>query len=103
MTIGSKETVLIRIGESVREHRLLQNLTQTTVAARSGISLTALKHLERGEGATLGTFIQVCRTLNLDNWITGLKPMDTISPIAYADALKKSALKKRRRAHVQSR
>lgn len=100
MVVGTKDEILVRIGAALRAHRLEMNLTQAIVAARSGISLTALKHLENGEGATLGTFIQVCRTLNKDAWIVDLEPRETLSPIAYADALKKSAQKKRRRAHV---
>lgn len=100
MTIGSKEDVLKRIGAALREHRLMMNLPQAVVAARSGVSLTAVKHLENGEGATLGTFVLVCRTLNQDHWIAALEPKDVISPIAYADALKKATTKKRRRAHV---
>ena len=100
MTIGSKEDVLKRIGVALREHRLAMNLPQSVVAARSGVSLTAVKHLESGAGATLGTFVQICRTLNQDGWIAAIEPNDTVSPIAYADALKKATAKKRKRAHV---
>ena len=99
MVIGNKEKILQRIGASLKEHRLRQNVTQNMLAERAGISLTAVKRLENGTGATLGSFVQVCRILNLDRWIQDMEPTDTISPIAYADALKKSAQKKRRRAH----
>lgn len=100
MTIGTRETILQRIGVAVREHRLRKNITQKMLAERSGISLTAVKHLERGVGATLGSFVQACRTLGIDGWIAEIEPHDELSPIAYADALKKAAQKKRRRAHV---
>ena len=100
MTIGTRETILQRIGVAVREHRLRKNITQKILAERSGISLTAVKHLERGVGATLGSFVQACRTLGIDGWIAEIEPRDELSPIAYADALKKAAQKKRRRAHV---
>ena len=100
MTIGTRETILQRIGVAVREHRLRKNITQKMLAERSGISLTAVKHLERGVGATLGSFVQACRTLGIDGWIAEIDPHDELSPIAYADALKKAAQKKRRRAHV---
>jgi transcriptional regulator with XRE-family HTH domain len=100
MTIGTRETILQRIGVAVREHRLRKNITQRMLAERSGISLTAVKHLERGVGATLGSFVLVCRTLGIDGWIAEIEPRDELSPIAYADALKKAAQKKRRRAHV---
>lgn len=100
MTIGTRESILQRIGVAVREHRLRKNITQKMLAERSGISLTAVKHLERGVGATLGSFVQACRTLGIDGWIAEIEPRDELSPIAYADALKKAAQKKRRRAHV---
>ena len=100
MTIGTRETILQRIGVAVREHRLRKNITQKMLAERSGISLTAVKHLERGVGATLGSFVQACRTLGIDGWIAEIEPRDELSPIAYAEALKKAAQKKRRRAHV---
>ena len=100
MTIGTREAILQRIGVAIREHRLRKNITQRMLAERSGISLTAVKHLERGVGATLGSFVQACRTLGIDGWIAEIEPHDELSPIAYADALKKAAQKKRRRAHV---
>ena len=100
MTIGNRETILKRIGEALKTHRLRQNIPQNVLAERSGISLTAVKRLESGEGATLNSFVQVCRILNVDKWIGELEPRDEVSPIAYADALKKAATKKRRRAHV---
>ena len=100
MTVGNKELILRRIGEALKVHRLRLNLPQKVVAERSSVSLTSVKRLESGEGATLGTFVQVCRTLNLDGWIAGLEPHDEVSPIAYAEALKKTAAKERKRAHV---
>ena len=100
MTIGNKETILKRIGEALKAHRLRQNIPQNVLAERSGISLTAVKRLENGDGATLGSFVLVCRTLGLDHWIAEMEPRDEISPLAYAEALKKSEAKKRRRAHV---
>ena len=100
MTIGSKETLLKRIGEALKAHRLRQNIPQNVLAERSSLSLTAVKRLENGDGATLGSFVLVCRTLGVDAWIGGLEPHDEVSPIAYAEALKKAAGKKRRRAHV---
>ena len=52
MTIGCKETLLKRIGEALKERRLRQNIPQNVLAERSGISLTAVKRLENGDGAT---------------------------------------------------
>ena len=100
MTIGTKKEIIQRIGKALKEHRLRQNIPQNVLAERSGLSLTAVKRLENGDGATLGSFVLVCRTLGIDAWIGDLEPHDEVSPIAYADALKKAAGKMRRRAHV---
>ena len=100
MTIGSRENILKRIGEALRTYRLRLNIPQKILAERSGISLTSVKRLENGNGATLGSFVQVCRILGQDGWISAFEPRDEVSPIAYAEALKNVALKKRRRAHV---
>lgn len=100
MILGTKEEILRRIGTAVKERRLQKNVTQSLLAERSGLSLTVVKRLENGEGATLASFVLICRALNLDWWIGELEPKETVSPIAYADALKKAAKKKRRRAHV---
>lgn len=100
MVIGNKEEILRRIGQDIREHRLRKNLSQLLLAQRSGVSLTVVKRLESGYGATLGSFALICRTLGQDGWIEALHPQDVLSPIAYADALRKAEAKKRRRAHV---
>lgn len=96
MIKGTRQEILRRIGESVRTWRLRENITQQVLAERSGVSLNAIRHLESGEGATLGTFVQACRTLGKDRWITDLEPKDEVSPIALAEALKRSTASKPR-------
>lgn len=100
MVVGNRVVLLKRIGEALKAHRLRRNIPQNVLAERSGISLTAVKRLEGGAGATLGSFVLVCRTLGIDRWIADIEPHDEASPLAYAEALKKSATKRRRRAHV---
>ena len=73
------EDLIIDIGSMLKRERLYQNLSQKTVSERSGISESALKNLEGGCGASLRTFIQVCRTLGKDEWILRLGPADAVS------------------------
>ena len=104
MVLGSKSEVLTRIGEAVRRERLRQNITQIVVASRSGVSPNAVKHLETGAGATLGTFIQVCRTLGKDSWIESFtRADDEVSPIEYVEMLKSGKRGVRIRARSPSR
>ena len=84
MVLGKIEDLLIDIGLMLKRERLYQNLSQKTVSERSGISESALKNLEAGRGASLSTFIQVCRTLGKDEWIMRLGPADAVSIEDYA-------------------
>jgi len=68
----------------LRRERLQSNLSQQTVAERSGISISAVKNLEAGKDASLSTFIQVCRTLGKDDWILSLGPANEVSITDYA-------------------
>jgi len=84
MVLGSIESILTDIGTMVRRERLQQNLSQQTVADRSGISMTAVKNLEAGKDAVLSTFVRVCRTLGKDDWIMTLGPAHAVSIADYA-------------------
>lgn len=79
MVLGKIEDILADVGSMLKRERLYRNLSQTIVAERSGISESALKYLESGKGASLSTFIQVCRTLGKDEWIMRLGPADAVS------------------------
>ena len=74
------DRMLTSVGDSIRKLRLHRNLTQAVVAARSGISFGAYRNLELGRGATLRSFLAVCRTLDKTDWLNSLPPPD-ISPM----------------------
>ena len=84
MVLGRIEDLLVDIGSMLKRERLYRNLSQKVVSERSGISESALKNLEGGKGASLSTFIQVCRTLGKDEWIMRLGPADAVSIKDYA-------------------
>ena len=99
MVVGSKNEILAALGAAVRAERLRQNITQSLLALRSGVSINAVKHLETGAGATLGTFVLVCRTLGTDQWIKSFTATAReMSPIEYVESLEKSNHKERQRA-----
>jgi len=70
-----------KIGDQIRSLRLCKNIEQTTVATQSGVSLSALKNLESGKGASIKTLIKVLRVLDRVQWLTTLAPPITISPL----------------------
>lgn len=84
MILGTIESILSDIASMLRRERLQRNLSQQTVAERSGLSLSAVKNLEMGKDASLSTFIQVCRTLEKDEWILTLGPANAVSITDYA-------------------
>ncbi|WIM05176.1 MAG: helix-turn-helix domain-containing protein [Candidatus Nitricoxidivorans perseverans] len=69
------------LGEQMRALRLRANLDQVSLAKRAGISLTAIKNLESGKGATLKTLIKALRVLDRADWLSTLAPPVSISPL----------------------
>jgi len=72
------------IGAFVKHHRLQQNRTQGEVAEAAGISRSTLSLLERGEGVTLPSLLQVLRVLDLLRVMDAFKIQQQISPIELA-------------------
>lgn len=77
-TVGEWE---IELGQQIRAIRLRMNFDQISLADTAGISLTALKNLETGKGATVKTLIRVLRALGRPDWLTTLAPPVSISPL----------------------
>lgn len=69
------------LGDQMRALRLRANLDQISLAERAGISLTAIKNLESGKGATLKTLIKALRALSRADWLSTIAPAVSISPL----------------------
>jgi transcriptional regulator with XRE-family HTH domain len=94
---------LTRIGDQIRNLRLRQNIDQATLAERSSISVSALRNLEAGQGATLTTLIKTLRSLERTDWLDMLAPTVSISPLqAIGRKHKKVRASKPRGKRVQS-
>jgi len=78
MLKGTKKELLHQIGESIRARRLSVNLSQAEAAVRSGISLSTLKNLEGGKGASVWVLVSLCRTYGHDRWIYELAPDESL-------------------------
>jgi transcriptional regulator with XRE-family HTH domain len=72
---------LTRIGDQIRNLRLRQNIDQATLAERASLSVSALRNLEAGQGATLTTLIKTLRSLERTDWLDMLAPTVSISPL----------------------
>lgn len=71
----------VEFGQQVRAVRLRLNHDQAMLAKIAGVSLTALRNLESGTGASVKTLIRVLRALNRAEWLVTLAPPVSISPM----------------------
>jgi len=92
------EDLELRLGERLRELRLLKNLDQVTLAEQAGVSLNAVKHLESGKGARVASLIKVLRTLGRADWLDSLAPVVSISPMQMLKTEGRERKRARRRA-----
>ena len=81
----SDPAIVTELGAYLKQIRLQQNLTQEQLAAKAGLSRSAISEMENGKTATsLITIVQVLRALQqlylLDNW----KTAGQISPLLMA-------------------
>ena len=76
------------LGAQLRAARLRRNLSQADLAADAGIALGSLRNLEAGKGATVTTLVRVIRSLRMEDWLVGLQPEVTISPMQMLRAKK---------------
>ena len=95
---NSDDSILVRVGEFIRHHRMQLNKTQDMLAKDAGISRSTLSLLERGETVTVATLIQVLRVLDKLHALDGFTVIRQQSPLLLA----KTERKKRQRV-VRSR
>lgn len=81
MKSESIDLLLAEVGTAMRQLRLQRNLTQQVIAERSGVSFNTVSNFEQGKGASLRSFLAICRTLGKVDWIKTLPPPMGVSPI----------------------
>jgi transcriptional regulator with XRE-family HTH domain len=87
------------LGEQVRDLRVRAGLTQAELARAANLGTATVGRLETGQGGTLGSFIDVLRVLGQEDWLDGLAPVATVSPIELARA--QDAERRRKRVRVR--
>ncbi|MBN4937531.1 helix-turn-helix transcriptional regulator [Stenotrophomonas maltophilia] len=86
MPVQSPEEIAEALGKRFRARRLLSNVSQAALADKAGISRRALVQLESGQGSTVHTLISVLKALGLEQQLTTLVPVPTVSPMAMLKA-----------------
>lgn len=100
---SSNNALLEQIGLKVKRRRIEASLTQKQLSEQAGVALSAVGNIEKGQNSSLLTFLQVLRTLKSLDLLEPLFREEEISPIAYAEALRKSAMPKRVHNHNQQK
>lgn len=75
------------VGGQFRAARIAADLDQLALAERAGVSVGAVRNLERGAGSSLATVVRIARALDRTDWLTSLAPAVGVSPL---DALAQS-------------
>ncbi len=90
------------LGRNARALRVARSLTQAELATRANVSLGALKHLEQGVGATVGTLVKVVRALDAEEWIDTLGPIRApFNPLDLLAATKRETAKSKSAPRVR--
>lgn len=72
LTILTADETCAALGQRVRQFRLQQNLTQSELGARAGVSFGAVRKLETSGQTTLATFIKCVQALGAASELTTL-------------------------------
>jgi len=75
---------ILTLGEQLERNRLLQNVPQSELAIKAGVSTRTLRRLESGEGGSMDSFIRVLMALGLDGNLSALIPDSTVRPMERA-------------------
>lgn len=64
-SLSTSNEIACEFGNRIREHRLAQNLQQSELAARAGVSERALRNFEKTGRGTLDLFLRLALALGL--------------------------------------
>jgi len=70
------------LGQRMRRLRLARNLDQRETAEKAGISLSAIRNLESGRGATTSTLLRTLKALDSLQGLEMLAPEVKVNPVA---------------------
>ncbi|MET3981747.1 transcriptional regulator with XRE-family HTH domain [Mucilaginibacter sp. UYP25] len=80
----SDKGILVLIGQFIQQSRLQQNKTQQQVADSAGINRSTVGQIEKGNGGTLLSLLQVLRVLEQLPILQAFEAEQKVSPLALA-------------------
>lgn len=93
-------TIVSRIGNLLKAARLKQNITQQSLASASGVSLSSIKKIEKGEIGTFDSLLRVLRTLGKLDVLQPLVNEEQLSPSEYYELVHSASTKHQRKRAV---
>ena len=81
----NNETLLKELGQRIKDARIATNYSQSEMAERSGVALSTLARIERGEGVTIENILNVLRALGVLSNLEVVLPEQTVKPTDIAD------------------
>ncbi len=94
---ASDNEILLALGENLKSFRVRAGIAQGELARRAGIGAIAMSRLETGKGSSLRTFVNVLRSLNLQEGLNQLVPATVIDPLS----ITRAATPRRRIKHTR--
>ena len=94
----SDATIMTKVGERLKAVRLKQNITQQTLAKESGVSLSSVKKIEKGEIRSFDSLLRVLRMLGKLDVLLPLVEEEQLSPSEYYEVVHKLHSLRRKRA-----
>ena len=91
-----------KIGERLKAVRLKQNIKQQALAEESGVSLSSVKKIEKGEIGSFDSLLRVLRTLGKLDVLLPLVEEEQLSPSEYYELMQKAGAHQRKRAAGKS-
>lgn len=95
----AEDIIAAELGRRAQQQRVGMNLTQTQLAAASGVSARTIERFEAGASIQLDKLIRILRALRLSDNLDQLIPSTAVRPLQLVG--KKSTV--RRRAHTGKR
>ena len=86
----SDRALLKVIGQKMKQLRLGANISQKTLAERCGLSDFSISQIENGKNTSVLSLLMVLRALNELDMFDRFFQEEPMSPIAYAEVMRKS-------------
>ncbi|ORU91807.1 MAG: hypothetical protein A6F72_03490 [Cycloclasticus sp. symbiont of Poecilosclerida sp. N] len=98
MQENSTQEILRQLGNRISVRRLKENISQSTLASKSGCSLSTIKNVEQGKNISLSSLIGFLRVFHSLDDLESILKDDGLTPMQKLEQQKKKLRVTRKRA-----